>query len=66
MCDGKAASEEIEWTELHMALAERLRRLNGFGDELPESILSSDDTGTITPQKPRFVIHGGATKRLAS
>ena len=36
-----------------------------FGVELAESIFSSDDTGTFTPCKLRFVMHGGATKRPA-
>jgi len=50
------------WTELPAVLAEGLLRLHGAGVELAELIFSSDDTGTYTPCKPRFVMHGDATK----
>jgi len=60
--DGKA---EFDWTELPAVLAEGLFRLKGAGVELAESVFSSDDTGTFTPCKIRFVMHGGATKRPA-
>ena len=38
----------------------------GLGVELAESVFSSDGTGTFTPCKHRFVMHGGVTKRPAS
>ena len=40
-------------------------RPHGSGVELAESVFSSHDTGTFTPQKLRVVMHGGATKRPA-
>lgn len=49
----------------HTVLAEGLPRLYGAGAELAESVFPSDDTGTFTSYKLRFVTHGGATKHAA-
>ena len=56
---------KFEWTDLPAVLAEGLLRLHGVGAELAKSFFFSDDLGTFTPCKLRFVIHGGATKRPA-